>query len=229
MNHYRGITMETIKIYFDTEFTGLSQNTTLISIGLISEYNDVFYAEFSDYNKEMVTPWISENVINNLYLSKLFKGSIRQFGDNNIYYQGKKKNIASTILMWLNDIRQQHSENSKIQFVSDVCHYDFVLLIDLLVNNALLLPDWISPYCHDINQDIASYMDITDIEAFDINREKIVYNNISDLSKKNNMQLYDDMIKHNALWDANIIKLIDEIINGKSIESLNSKIFENDL
>jgi len=41
------------KIFFDTEFTGLHQNTTLISIGLISECGKTFYAELTDYDKTL--------------------------------------------------------------------------------------------------------------------------------------------------------------------------------
>lgn len=33
-----------IKIFLDTEFTGLTQNTSLISIGLVAETGEEFYA-----------------------------------------------------------------------------------------------------------------------------------------------------------------------------------------
>lgn len=33
------------RIFFDTKFTGLHQNTTLISIGLVSDEGERFYAE----------------------------------------------------------------------------------------------------------------------------------------------------------------------------------------
>ena len=52
------------KVYFDCEFTGLHQNTTLISIGLVSERGNYFYAEFTDYNKDQVNDWIREEEIN---------------------------------------------------------------------------------------------------------------------------------------------------------------------
>ena len=55
-----------MKIYFDTEFTGLHKNTTLISIGLIDEVGRSFYAEFSDYDKYQCDDWIKENVWANL-------------------------------------------------------------------------------------------------------------------------------------------------------------------
>ena len=43
--------MQKTKIFFDTEFTGLHQNTTLISIGLIAETGQTFYAELTDYDR----------------------------------------------------------------------------------------------------------------------------------------------------------------------------------
>jgi len=36
-----------MKMFFDTEFSELEQNTSLISIGLVSENNQIFYAEFA--------------------------------------------------------------------------------------------------------------------------------------------------------------------------------------
>lgn len=39
-----------MKIFFDTEFTGLHKDTTLVSIGMVSEDNRQFYAELTDYD-----------------------------------------------------------------------------------------------------------------------------------------------------------------------------------
>ena len=55
-----------MNIYFDTEFTGLHKDTTLISIGLISEDNKTFYAEFTDYDESQCDDWMKTNVIYNL-------------------------------------------------------------------------------------------------------------------------------------------------------------------
>ena len=57
------------KIFFDTEFTGLHQNTTLISIGLIAETGQTFYAERTDYDKSQIDEWLQTNVIENLLLN----------------------------------------------------------------------------------------------------------------------------------------------------------------
>jgi len=55
-----------MKIYFDTEFTGLHQNTTLISIGIVTEDGREYYAELNNYDKSQCDDWIKENVIKNL-------------------------------------------------------------------------------------------------------------------------------------------------------------------
>lgn len=52
--------MSKTKIFFDTEFTGLHQNTTLISIGLIAENGQTFYAELTDYDKSQIDGWIQK-------------------------------------------------------------------------------------------------------------------------------------------------------------------------
>ena len=50
------------RLFFDTEFTGLHQKTTLISIGIVSDDSKTFYAEFTDYDKTQCDDWINENV-----------------------------------------------------------------------------------------------------------------------------------------------------------------------
>lgn len=52
-----------MNLFFDTEFTGLHQNTTLISIGIVSECGKTFYAECLDFDESQVNEWIRENVL----------------------------------------------------------------------------------------------------------------------------------------------------------------------
>lgn len=40
-----------IKAFFDTEFTGLHNGATLLSIGIVYEDGHKFYAELTDYDK----------------------------------------------------------------------------------------------------------------------------------------------------------------------------------
>ena len=51
-------------IFFDTEFTNLHVSSKLISIGLISEDGQEFYAEMTDtYLKSHCTDWVKDNVL----------------------------------------------------------------------------------------------------------------------------------------------------------------------
>lgn len=60
-----------MKIFFDTEFTGLHQGTTLISIGMIAEDGRELYCELNDYDKSQIDDWLKDNVIANLHNTNL--------------------------------------------------------------------------------------------------------------------------------------------------------------
>lgn len=183
-------------LYFDTEFTGLHKDTTLISIGIVSEDGKKFYAEFDDYDRNQCNDWIKENVINNLSLDSGPEGSycINE-NETTITVFGNKEVIEAWLTKWI-------SQFDSVQFVSDVCHYGFVLLIDIF-GTAFDLPENVCAACHDINQDIAKHYIISEQKAFYKSREEIV------------MELCGHEVegqKHNALYDAEVIRAIyDEI------------------
>lgn len=179
-----------MKLFFDTEFTGLRKDTTLISIGIVSEDERRFYAEFTDYNQKQCNDWIRENVIKHLY-AHFPKRDMFDYKTRSVTAWGDKTHVKVMLIDWLNQF-------DEIQFVSDVCHYDFVLLIDLF-GCAFDLPQNVNPACHDINQDIARHYGISEREAFDKSREEIV------------AELCGGPVigrKHNALYDAEVIRAI---------------------
>lgn len=195
-----------MKIFFDTEFTGLHKNTTLISIGLVDENNRTFYAEFSDYDDSQCDEWIYKNVIKHLKWSK--EGPIENFtniSENALEAYGIKEYIKNVLADWL-------SEYDNVELVSDVCHYDMVLFIDIF-GSAFDIPKNVNPACHDINQDIASHYGISEIEAFDLSREEIIETH-NELIKEDwpeeVIKINGD--KHNSLYDAKIIKEIYSIL-----------------
>ena len=180
-----------MNLYFDTEFTGLHKDTTLISLGIIADNDERFYAEFTDYDRNQCDNWIKKNVIKNLFLERIpiTNERVNKYGSGNCEAEiaGKKYNLgfggifsgeaiaeyprtridgdttyalgnAGEISIALKDWLSQFDH---IQFVSDVCHYDFVLLIDLF-GSAWDLPKSVNPACHDINQDIARYYGISE-------------------------------------------------------------------
>ena len=180
-------------LFFDMEFTGLHKNTTPISMGIVSEDGKRFYAEFSDYAKTQCNDWIVENVTSELLHDKPDKWHF-VVADRQVY--GDKKHVHYELEDWLQQF-------GTVQFVSDVCHYDFVLLIDILTSGktALDLPLNISPICIDLNNFIAQHFDISNFKAFDLSRENIMYM----LCGENDIVFGK---KHNSLYDAEVIRAI---------------------
>jgi hypothetical protein len=196
-----------MKVFFDTEFTDLHQNTTLISIGFIDENNMKFYGEFTDYDKSQCNEWINKHVLANLLYPKKnspeFYDTIRAIArtpkDSLMYVYGEKDIIKKNALSWL-------SKYDTIEWVSDVSHYDMVLLIDLLYGNARQVPDNVGKCCHDINQDIAAYWQISVNEAFDRSREDMIEENMKYSVK--DIPLLDSKYNHLSLHDAAVIELL---------------------
>jgi hypothetical protein len=182
-----------MKIFFDTEFTGLHQKTTLISIGLISEDGKTFYGEFIDYDKSQIDDWLQKNVINNLYLenkpqqiidSPLIRKEKRLL--DNVKWRGTSDEIKKYLELWL-------SQFEKIEIWSDCLSYDWVLFNDLIADYSSGYPQ-LPKNINYIPFDICTLFKIKGIDP-DINRE-----NFANIETK----------KHNALEDAKVIKLCYE-------------------
>jgi hypothetical protein len=94
-----------MKVFFDTEFTGLHKNTTLISIGMVAEDGNVFYQELNDYDKSQVDDWLKYNVIANLNQGRV---------------SANTKETAKRVAKWL-------SQFDKVEMWSDCLAYDWVL------------------------------------------------------------------------------------------------------
>ena len=177
-----------VNLFIDTEFTGLKQDTSLISLGIISENEKMFYAEFTDYNKKDIDNWLKENVLNNLLLTKQEKNSVYlellpEFEGMITTVVGNKKYITKQFLNWTNI----YFKNKKLKIWSDCLSYDWVLFNELF-GGALNIPNNI----YYIPFDICTLFELLHIDP-DIPREEFIYIN-------NNL-------KHNALFDAKIIRL----------------------
>ena len=167
------------KIFFDTEFTGLHQKTTLISIGLISECGKTFYAELSDYDKSQIDDWLQKNVIDNLYLNQCNHGlqATSLFGDHHNFI-GKTFNTRLALENWL-------SQFESVEMWSDCLSYDWVLF-NQLFGHAFNIPKNV----YYIPFDICTLFHVKGVDP-DVNREE--FSNMKEGSQK-----------HNALWDAKV-------------------------
>ncbi len=120
-----------MKLFLDTEFTGLHQATTLISIALYADENNYFYAELNDYDKGQVTPWIEENVISKLEFNDII-GAVEISGTC-IKIKANKATIALRLSFWLKQF-------DTVEIWADVLAYDWVLFCDLF-GGALGIPE----------------------------------------------------------------------------------------
>lgn len=178
-----------MRIYFDTEFTGLHKETTLISIGLIAENGFQFYAELTDYDKKQVDEWVKANVINNLCLPELNDVEEERIDYSNkahITFKGDMQSLKIALENWL----EQFIE---VEMWSDCLAYDWVLFVSIF-GTAFDVPKNV----YYIPFDICTLFKHHGIDP-DISREEYAgFTDMDYLAHKN---------KHNALHDAKVIKL----------------------
>lgn len=177
------------KIYFDTEFTGLHQNTTLISIGLVSECNKTFYAELYDYDQSQIDDWLKENVISKLRLKHKNVVIRENRLDDGTFEKTEiltnMKDLKNHLSNWLNQFEE-------IEIWSDCLSYDWVLFNEIF-GGAMKIPQNILY----IPFDICTQFKLVNVDP-DISREEF-----SEVASH-------EAEKHNSLWDAIVIKKCHE-------------------
>src|SRR5688500_1063681 len=121
--------MKRIKLFLDAEFTGLHKQTTLVSLALVSEFDDEFYAEFSDFSVQQVDGWIKENVIQNLLYNeaseRTYNAVVRQPG--RLHMVGLSRNVVSELLNFFRYTLERYPGYSGFEIWSDCLAYDWVL------------------------------------------------------------------------------------------------------
>ena len=179
------------KLFYDSEFTGLTQNTTLISIAMISDCGQEFYAEFDDYDINQVDDWLITNVFPRTrwladeklteYFTEIENQQMVCFGDSQY--------IRTQLDIWL-------SQFEKIEIWADCPVWDWMLLCQLY-GGAFGLPKHIFylPF------DIATLFRVNNLSG-DTNRLKFSQLNL------------DEQDMHNALTDARISKACHDLLTG---------------
>ena len=172
------------KIFFDTEFTGLHQNTTLISIGCVSECGKEFYAEFTDFDQLQIDNWLQENVLSHLILGTITELSIPDYA-----YIGNSEFVKQKILAWF-------AQFDKVELWSDCLSFDWVLLSELIADRSNGYPKLPDNFEYHSPFDILTLFKANGVN-YDVTREKFAFGEY--------LQEMKDQ-KHNALWDAKVIK-----------------------
>lgn len=197
-----------LRVYYDAEFTELSQHAKLISIGIKSETGSYFYAEFN-YDEDQISynDWIKENVIDHL----VFNNHIEKYNkiinpNNNLLYSIEIKMDPDTISNRLHEWLYNESKvfGCKIEFYTDCYAYDWMLLNSLICENgnALHIPDFISYIPIDLSTTLKLIGEDPDITREDYISAKAI-NEIADSEPFSNYEILPGIhLKHNALWDA---------------------------
>jgi hypothetical protein len=196
--------MKRIKAFFDTEFTGLHKNTTLISIGVTYDDGHYFYAELTDYDKSQIDGWLEDNVISNLTLTGMEENTYK-FDDEMKakYVRGTKEFVAQELNFW----HEYLFHTQQIEMWSDCLSYDWVLFNDLF-GHAFNIPKNI----YYIPFDICTLFKVAGVDP--------------DISREDYSEYADRINKHNALYDAFVIMAcynkLERIITG-------NKTFKEDM
>ena len=176
------------KVFFDTEFTGLRQDTSLISIGLISECGKTFYAENAEFDQSQLNDWLMENVL-------IYTGFYNDIKNDTFKYSKEMsftgKNQTVLVHSSLDFIKKHlsiwFSQFEEVEIWSDCLAYDWVLF-----NNIFGTAFDIPKNVYYIPFDICTLFKIKNIDP-DISREEFINNSVQG-------------DKHNALYDAKVIK-----------------------
>lgn len=188
--------MVTTKIFFDCEFTGLHKNTTLISIGMVTDHGHTFYAELIDYDESQIDQWLQENVIDKLVLNEEYYippkyPKIARFtpnieGTHDYKIKSTKDNVRIALAAWLAQFEQ-------VEMWSDCLAFDWVLFCDIF-GTSFDVPQNV----YYIPFDICTLLKMNGIDP-DISRIDLA-------GILNDPEYRGSHRQHNALFDAQIIK-----------------------
>lgn len=115
-----------MRVFMDTEFTGLHQNTSLISIALVCD-DAYFYGECMDYDREQVDDWVRDHVVGGLRPETICGGGrVREKpSPGSLVVCASRQEVAHELEGWL------IAQGQLIEIWTDVGAYDWVLFCEL--------------------------------------------------------------------------------------------------
>ena len=160
--------MQYKKVFFDTELTGLHRDTTMISIGLVADTDEFFYAELNDYDKAQISEWTEENVIHNLCYSPPLGGQDEYWrwdAGNNVRMRGNRRDVRRYLNDWFQALlggpmswvdytghkKPKEITKQSIEIWGMHPSYDWVLFNDLWGGVGMTLPSFIYHVPFDIS------------------------------------------------------------------------------
>lgn len=148
--------MDKTQVFLDIEFTGLHQNTTPISMGLVAIDGNSFYGEFEDYDRSQTNEWIDKNIIPYLLMNN---PSLMVSADVGVI--GSKEEVRDALTGWL-------EQYDAIEIWGDLKDYEMVLFNELF-GGAYEKPNNV----YYISYDICTFFKVKDINP-GISREEFI-------------------------------------------------------
>ncbi|KGY10361.1 3'-5' exoribonuclease domain-containing protein [Vibrio sinaloensis] len=182
-----------MRVFFDTEFTQLTQNAQLLSIAFVDQDGRSFYAEFARQHGQPHEPWVKENVVAHmrwLSLSPAPEPFWQQEQDRWFGYDSDER-VAAKLAEWL-------SAYEHVELWADCPAYDWVLVCELF-GGSLSLPQ---PLTYVVN-DFATLL---------------TWQGVDPLTPREALLTPDTLpsgILHNALYDAQLLKLCFDTLLSK--------------
>ena len=182
------------RIFYDAEFTGLHQSTSLISLALCAEDGREFYAEFSDFDRAQCDDWVREHVLS---LTRWCNQPdavpfVRQEGQLRLCF-GDRAFVRKALLEWLSAFEQ-------IQIWADCLAWDWVLFCELF-GGALALPQQIFYMPFDL-------LMLFKCKGLDPDTPRLAF------ARKQGAQLPENQL-HNALFDARLARVCYDLLTDR--------------
>jgi 3' exoribonuclease, RNase T-like len=195
--------MDKMLLFLDTEFTGLSRNAKLLSVGItvLSHKGESFYAEFNDFSMHLVNDFVKETVLPNMTFRDVHEDF--QESEKSIFMKSNTTVIRNTILVWLQNLHETY--NKQLQFVVDVGTYDWLLFSELIAKPSDDGQIFVPNYVDYIPIDVSTMFHILGIDT--------------DVSRVEFLDIQSNVGQHNALIDSKMTHmlyatLLDLIMKG---------------
>lgn len=187
------------KIFLDTEFTGLHQRTTLVSMALVADSGEEFYAEFTDFSKSQMQKLLSDVGTTDFFTEMLKKCYLTQNinfekAEAGRYFIGNRRKIKSELQKWF-------TQFGDVEIWADVLAYDWVLFCELF-GGAFGIPENIFYSPFDLATLFRSKGQIAPNGKYSGDISRFAF---ADVDKK---------FQHNSLEDARVEKICYEKLIG---------------
>ena len=174
-----------MNLFLDTEFTGLHQQATLISLALVAENGRAFYAEFTDYDASQCDDWVQQHVLAHTRWLREPDPTPGRWQEYALTLcLGDRAGVRLAVEDWLGQF-------NRLEIWADCPAWDWVLFCELF-GGAFGLPEHI----YYLPFDLVTLFKVRKLEP-DADREAFVGWSRPDESA-------GEEVRHNALYDARL-------------------------